>query len=251
MILAGASDRIDIIHHLVDSPTVFGLDLSRIGITKHVIFMWIAAAILIVLLSTAARQKGLVPRGFRNFLEPILLFLRDEVAVPNLHDKADRYLPFLWTVFFFILSCNLLGLVPGGATATGNLSVTAGLALISFVLIHFVGIRENGLLGYLGSIVPPVPWWLWPILLVVEIVGLVAKPFALAVRLWANMTGGHVIILVLMGFIFLFKSWFIVPVSVVGSAAIYFLEMFVAVLQAYVFTFLTAVFMGMAAHPHH
>jgi F-type H+-transporting ATPase subunit a len=252
MILAGADpSRIDIIHHLVDSPTVFGLDLSSLGITKHVVFMWLASAGLIVVMNVAARQRGLVPRGFRNFVEPILLYLRDEVAVPNLGAKADKYLPYLWTVFFFVLFCNLLGLVPGGATATGNLSVTAGLALISMFCIHFIGVRENGLGGYLASIVPPVPWWLWPILLVVEIVGILAKPFALAVRLWANMTGGHIIILVLMGFIFLFKNWFIVPVSVVGSAAIYFLELFVGVLQAYVFTFLTAVFMGMAAHPEH
>jgi F-type H+-transporting ATPase subunit a len=248
---AHAQDRPDIVHHLMDSPTFFGIDLSQYGITKHVIFMWIASALLIILMNIAARQRGLVPRGFRNFVEPILLFLRDQLAVPNFHEKADKYLPYLWTVFFFILVCNLLGLVPGGATATGNLSVTAGLAVISFFMIHFVGVRENGLLGYLGSIVPPVPWWLWPLLLVVEIVGILAKPFALAIRLWANMTGGHIIILVLLGFIFIFKSWLIVPVSILGSAAVYFLEIFVAVLQAYVFTFLTAVFMGMAAHPHH
>jgi len=251
MILAGDASRIDIIHHLADSPTVFGMNLADLGITKHVVFMWIASAVLIVVMNVAARQRGPVPRGLRNFIEPILLYLRDEVAVPNLREQADKYLPYLWTVFFFVLFCNLLGLVPGGATATGNLSVTAGLALISMFCIHFAGIRENGLGHYLASIVPPVPWWLWPILLVVEIVGILAKPFALAVRLWANMTGGHIIILVLMGFIFLFKTWLIVPVSVVGSAAIYFLELFVAVLQAYVFTFLTAVFMGMAAHPEH
>jgi F-type H+-transporting ATPase subunit a len=252
MILASAdADRIDILHHLVDSPTFFGLDLSALGITKHVLMMWVASAVLIVSMNVAARQRGLVPRGFRNFVEPILLFIRDELAVPNLRGKADRYLPYLWTVFFFILFCNLLGLFPGGATATGNLSVTAGLALISFLMIHFIGIRENGLFGYLKSIVPPVPWWLWPILLVVELVGILAKPFALAVRLWANMTGGHIIILVLLGFIFLFKTWLIVPVSIAGSVAIYFLELFVSVLQAYVFTFLTAVFMGMAAHPEH
>jgi hypothetical protein len=144
MILAGADpSRIDIIHHLVDSPTVFGLDLSSLGITKHVVFMWLASAGLIVVMNVAARQRGLVPRGFRNFVEPILLYLRDEVAVPNLGAKADKYLPYLWTVFFFVLFCNLLGLVPGGATATGNLSVTAGLALISMFCIHFIGVREK------------------------------------------------------------------------------------------------------------
>ncbi|MDP6461870.1 MAG: F0F1 ATP synthase subunit A, partial [Gemmatimonadota bacterium] len=236
-------DRIDILHHLMDSPTLFGLDLSRYGITKHVWMMWLASVLLIILMNVASRQKGLVPRGFRNFLEPILLFIRDEVAVPNLHDAADRYLPYLWTVFFFILFCNLLGLIPGGATATGNLSVTAALAVISFFAIHAAGIRNNGFFGYLRSIVPAVPLWLWPLLLVVEIVGIMAKPFALAVRLWANMSAGHIVILVLLGFIFMFKNLFVVGISVSGAAAIYMLELFVAVLQAYVFTFLTAVFM--------
>jgi len=254
---AGDPDKVDILHHLLDSPTYLGLDLSRLHITKHVLLMWMASAVLIVLMNVAARQKGLVPRGFRNFLEPILLFIRDELAIPNFHDKADRYLPYLWTLFFFILFCNLAGLVPGGATPTGNLSVTAGLALISFLVIHAVGIRENGFFGYLKSIVPPVPWWLWPVLLVVELVGIVAKPFALAVRLWANMNGGHIVILVLLGFIFLVKNSAlfiqgpVVGISVAAAVAIYFLEIFVAVLQAFVFTFLTAVFVGMAAHPEH
>jgi F-type H+-transporting ATPase subunit a len=258
MILAGAAhdpDRIDILHHLMDSgPYVHVADLPfgiSLDITKHVILLWVAAALLVILVTMAGRQRGLVPRGLRNVLEPVLLFIRDELAVPNFHEKADRYLPFLWTIFFFILLCNLIGLVPGSATPTGNLSVTAGLALVSFCAIHFAGVRENGLGHYLASIVPPVPWWLWPLLLVVEIVGIFAKPFALAVRLWANMNGGHIVILVIMGFIFLFKSFAAAGVSVVAATAIYMLELFVALLQAYVFTFLTAVFMGMAAHPHH
>ena len=251
-LLSGSDpDRIDILHHLLDAPTFLGIDLSRYGITKHVILMWIASALLILVMNIVARQKGLVPRGLRNLIEPILLYIRDEVAVPNLHDRTDRYLPFLWTVFFFILFCNLVGLVPGSATPTGNLSVTAALAILSFLAIHITGIRENGLLHYLGSIVPPVPWWLWPLLLVVEIVGILAKPFALAVRLWANMNAGHIIILVIMGFIFLFKNVGVVVISVSAATAIYMLEIFVALLQAYVFTFLTAVFMGMAAHPEH
>lgn len=258
MILAGASpdpDRIDILHHLMDSDVYFHVATLPGGIsldiTKHVILMWVASTLLIVVMASVARQKGLVPHGLRNLIEPILLFIRDELAIPNFHDKADRYLPFLWTLFFFILFMNLLGLIPGSATATGNLSVTVGLALVSFFMIHTTGIRENGLLGYVGSIVPPVPWWLWPLLLVVEIVGIFAKPFALAVRLWANMNGGHIVIMVIMGFIFLFKNWAAAGISVAAATAIYMLELFVALLQAYVFTFLTAVFMGMAAHPDH
>jgi F-type H+-transporting ATPase subunit a len=258
MILAGAAhdpNRIDILHHLMDSDVYvhvadlpFGISLD---ITKHVLLIWAAALILLVVMTIVGRHQGLVPRGIRNLFEPVLLFIHDELAVPNFHDKAARYVPFLWTVFFFILMCNLIGLIPGSATPTGNLSVTAGLALISFCAIHYAGVRENGLGHYLAAIVPPVPWWLWPLLLVVEIVGIFAKPFALAVRLWANMNGGHIVILVIMGFIFLFKSPLAAGISVAAATAIYMLELFVALLQAYVFTFLTAVFMGMAANPEH
>jgi F-type H+-transporting ATPase subunit a len=161
-----------------------------------------------------------------------------------------RYLPFLWTVFFFILMCNLIGLVPGGATATANISVTAALAILSFAMTQFAGVRQNGF-HYFTSLVPPVPWWLWPLMLVVELIGLVAKPFALAIRLWANMNAGHIVLLVILGLIFLFKNWAVVGISIFGSIALMMLELFVALLQAYVFTFLTAVFMGIALHPEH
>ncbi len=250
LVTAGA-EGIDIMHHLLDNPVFLGLDLSHWGITKHVWMMWFASALLVTVMTFAARQRGPIPRGLRGVVEPVLLFIRDDIARPNLHDAADRYLPYLWSVFFFILFCNLLGLVPGAATATGNLSVTAALAAISFFMIHFAGVRQNGLFGYLRAIVPPVPWWLWPLLLVVEIIGILAKPFALAVRLWANMSAGHIVILVLLGFIFLFKNLMVVGISIAGTTALYMLEIFVGVLQAYVFTFLTAVFMGMAAHPEH
>lgn len=243
-------DQVDIIHHLVDSPVFLGMDLSRYGITKHVWFLWIAAVILILLLTSASRQKGDVPRGLRNLLEPLLFFIRDQVVLPNMGEDGLRYLPFMWTLFLFILVCNMLGLVPGGSTATANVSVTAALAIVSFVMIQFSGLRKNGI-HYVTGLVPPVPLALWPLMLVVELIGLVAKPFALAIRLWANMNAGHIVLLVLLGFIFTFKSWPVVGISVVGSVAIMMLELFVALLQAYVFTFLTAVFMGIALHPEH
>ena len=238
-------DQIDIIHHLVDAPTRLGF-----GITKHVLMLWIAALIVFVLLTIACRQKGDVPRGLRNLMEPLLLFIRDQVALPNMGEAGRRYTPFLWTVFLFILTCNLLGLVPGGATATANLSVTAALAIISFLVTQYAGLRQNGT-HYITGLVPPVPWWLWPLMLVVELIGLVSKPFALAIRLWANMNAGHIVLLVILGFIFTFKNWPVVGISVLGSVAIMMLELFVALLQAYVFTFLTAVFMGIALHPEH
>lgn len=238
-----SQDQIDIIHHLADAPT-------RFGITKHLLMMWIASLVLIVVLTVAGRQKGSVPRGLRNFLEPLLFFIRDQVMLPNMGEAGRPYLPFLWTMFLFILLCNLLGLVPGGATSTANISVTAALAVVSFLVTQFAGLRQNGL-HYFTSLVPPVPWWLWPLMLVVELIGLVAKPFALAVRLWANMNAGHIVLLVIMGFIFVFKNWFVVGISVTGGVAISLLELFVALVQAYVFTFLTAVFMGIALHPEH
>jgi F-type H+-transporting ATPase subunit a len=244
------ADRIDIIHHLADSRVFLGMDWSRFGVTRHVWFLWIAAAILIVLLSIAARQKGDTPRGFRNLLEPLLFFIRDQVVLPNMGEEGMRYLPFIWTLFLFILVCNLLGLVPGGATATANISVTAALAIISFIMIQFSGLRRNGF-GYVRHLVPSVPLVLWPLMLVVELIGLVAKPFALAVRLWANMNAGHIVLLVLLGFIFTFKNWAVSGVSVAASVAISMLELFIALLQAYVFAFLTAVFMGVALHPEH
>jgi F-type H+-transporting ATPase subunit a len=192
-----------------------------------------------------------VPRGLRNFFEPLILFIRNAVLIPNMGEAGLPYLPFLLTLFCFVLMCNLLGLVPGGATATANISVTATLAIISAIVTHAAGVRQNGGLHYLKSIVPPVPLWLWPLMLVVEIIGMLAKPFALAVRLWANMNAGHIVLLVIMGFIFLFKNWGVVGISLFGGVAISMLEIFVALVQAYVFTFLTAVFMGLALHPEH
>ena len=245
-----SQDQIDIIHHLADQAMFFGANLARYGITKHTWMMWIASLLLFVIVTIGARQKGDVPHGLRNLLEPILFFIRDEVVLPNMGEAGLRYLPFLWTLFLFILMCNLLGLVPYGATATANISVTAVLALISFVATQFAGIRQNRW-GYVTSFVPPVPFWLFPLMLIVELIGLVAKPFALAIRLWANMNGGHIVLLVIMGFIFIFKSWIAVGISVPASVMLMILELFVAVLQAYVFTFLTAVFMGIALHPEH
>ena len=234
----------------MDSATFLGANLSRYGITKHVWMMWIASSLLVVLLSIATRQRGEVPRGLRNLIEPVLFFIRDELVIPNMGQEGMRYLPFLWTLFLFILMCNLIGLVPGGATATANISVTAALALVSFCVTHFAGLRQNRV-HYITKFVPPVPLWLFPLMLVVELIGLVAKPFALAIRLWANMNGGHIVLLVIMGFIFLFKNWIAVGISIPTSVALMLLELFVALLQAYVFTFLTAVFMGIALHPEH
>ena len=242
-------------HHLLagkvslPSLELFGIDLS---ITRHVVIMWVASILLIVLMLRAFRKPRTVPSGLANFFEAIVLFLRDEVVLPIMGEDGKKYLPFLLTLFFFILFCNLLGLVPYSATATGNINVTAGLALCSFLVMIGAGIANNGLFGYFKSLIPSgVPPVLLIILIPVEIIGLLVKPFALCVRLFANMTGGHVAILVFLGLISILQSEWIAIGSVPFAVAIYMLEIFVGFVQAFVFTLLSTVFISMAAHPDH
>ena len=241
-----------ILHHVQDEkwlniPIV--LDLS---ITKHVVMMWIAAALLIGVFRWAFRTPQLVPQGVANLLEAIIVFLRDEVILPNTGEAGRRYLPYLLSVFFFILFCNLLGLVPFCATATGNVNVTAALAMMSLVMIQVGGIKAYGWKHHLQNLVPHgIPTWLLPIMIPVEIMGQFTKPFALCIRLFANMTAGHIVILSFISMIFILKTLLIAPVSVFFALFISLLELFVAFLQAYIFTMLTSLFMGMSIHPQH
>jgi F-type H+-transporting ATPase subunit a len=247
------------------------------AITNHMVMLALAALLLLIVVPVVARKKELVPRGFRNFLEAILQFIREEVARPALGHHTDRFIPFLWTMFLLILTANLLGMVPIGAglaaagrddhlmhwagTATGNVGITAGLALCSFFLFHASGIRAQGLGHYLkNTFVGHGPVWLAPLFIPIEIIGALVKPFALAIRLFANMTGGHVVMAVLLGFAVTGLEMGtagqpgmlgVTLVSVLGAVAISLLELFVAFLQAYIFTFLTALFLGAALHPEH
>ncbi len=233
---------------------LFGMDLD-LSITKHVVFLWIAAIILLILMRyTASRyKKSLIPKGIANVIEMIVTFIRDEIAAPTIGENyAVKFLPFLGTIFFFILTCNLLGLLPYGATATSNISVTGSLALISFLMIQGAGMKKNGVLGYIKGLIPHgVPVFLIPIMFVVELLGLFTKPFALTIRLFANMTAGHVVILALIGLIFILKTPFISPVSILFALFIYLLELLVALIQAYIFTMLSSLFIGMAIHQEH
>ena len=223
---------------------LFGIDMS---ITKHVFFLWLAAVILVVTLSYIARKnlKNKVPRGLGNLIEVFVVFVRDEIVIPNMGKGGVKYLPYLLTNFFFILVMNLLGLIPYGASATGNISVTAGLAIIAFLMIQISAIRAQGLGHYLAHLTGGVHWALWPIMIPIEVLGLFTKPFALCIRLFANMTGGHIVILALIGLIFIFKTFMVAPVSVAFALGIYMLELFVSFLQAYIFTMLTSLFMGL------
>lgn len=258
-----------ILHHLQDSKewnvfgyhihlptfepvTVLGLQID-FSITLHVLMMWFAAIILVVLAKLAFSKKAKRSSPLRVIFESIYLFIRYEIAEPNLGSKFGRQLaPFLTTIFLFILTCNLMGLFPLFGTATGNLSVTASLAIITFFMTQGFGIRQHGLVGYFKGLIPHgVPWFLLPIMIPIEILGLFTKPFALAMRLFANMIAGHTVIFALLGLIIVLGSAAISPVSVGFALFINLLEILVALLQAYIFTILSALFIGMAALGEH
>jgi F-type H+-transporting ATPase subunit a len=223
--------------------------------TKHTVMLWLSALLLTVVVLLAVRGKGVVPTGLYNFVELLVQFVRD-IAISNIGKKdADRFVPYLCSAFFFILFANLLGLVPFMATATANISVTVAFALFTFVVTQYAAIRAQGIGGYLKHLtggVPPSLAWLWPIMIPVEFLGLFTKPFALTVRLFANMVAGHFVILALLGLIFSI-SIFVAPVSVALALAIFMLELFVAFVQAYIFTMLSALFIGagLAHHDEH
>jgi F-type H+-transporting ATPase subunit a len=216
--------------------------------------MWLALVILVVLFIKVGKsyRNSLVPKGISNLVEVLILFVKDEIAKPTIGKGHEKFLPYLLTVFFFILTCNFLGLVPYGSTATSNISVTATLAIISFFVIQIGGMMKNGVFGYFKGLIPHgVPAWLIPIMFVVEILGLFTKPFALAIRLFANLTAGHIVIMALLGLIFILKTVVVIPVSVAFALFIYLLEILVALIQAYIFTMLSSLFIGMAVHQDH
>mgnify|MGYP006295923569 CR=1 FL=1 len=230
--------------------------------TRHLVFMLIAAFLCIgvfVPMARAAVRRGpeKAPSGFANAMEGMILYFRDNVVRANIGHGADGYTPFILTIFFFILTMNLLGLTPFGITSTANLSVTAVLAIIAFLATEISGFRALGPVGYAKTIffIPAgLPVFMKPIMLVilapVEFLGKLTKPFALAIRLFANMMAGHTLVLAVMGLIFVYQSPFVAGGSVVVASTIMILELFVAFLQAFIFTMLTAVFIGLIRHAH-
>lgn len=234
------------------------------SVTANVFFLFLGALLLFLAGLKAARQakKSMVPTGIRNMLESLVLFVRDELVYPNIERKyAEPLTPFFVSIFLFILILNLLGLVPLGRTATGSVSVTAALALFTFFITQYVGFKSMGVKNYFkhltgGIIDMDLPLGLKIVLIVImipiEVLGLFTKPFALAVRLFANMTAGHIIIVSLIGLAFMWKS--VVAgfgVSVPFALFIMVLELLVAFIQAYVFTMLSALFIGMMVHEDH
>jgi F-type H+-transporting ATPase subunit a len=261
---AHGEQGVDVVHHLADSNVLelepigtfhlpqwelFGLDVS---ITKYTVYMWLAAALMLLIFLPMARRRGGVQSGVFNLFEALFVYVRDEIVYANIGREDGRpYVPFIATLFFFILFMNLLGLVPFGATATGNLAVTGVLALFSFGAIQASGIAANGPVKYARSLMPEgIPIVLAPVMIPIELIGHVAKPFALMVRLFANMTAGHVVILSLLGLIFIIHSYLVAPIAVAFSIFIYLLEILIAFIQAYIFATLTAVFIQLTRHPH-
>ena len=236
------------------------IDLSP---TKHVVFMLIAAVLVSIVLITAAqlhkRHSHVAghPKGFAGGIEAMVLYIRNEVAIPNLGHHGAAYAPFILTLFWFILFANLLGLIPFGSTATGNISVTATLAIITFLVIEAAGMRAQGI-GYLSTIfywnkelALPIRVLMFLIMTPVEMVGKLTKPFALAIRLFANMTAGHIVVLAIVGLIFTFRNYFVAGAPVLMAVAIMMLEIFVAFLQAFIFSLLASVFIGQIREAHH
>lgn len=248
-----------IMHHIADKPVLtippiqiggFALDLS---ISMKILMLMIAAVLMVILFGYAAasNKKRKHPTGLGNFLEMLMVFVRDDVVKPSMGHGSEKYLPFFFTMFFFILFVNVISLFPGMSTGTSSISVTAGLALITFIMTQVHGIKHNGFVGYFKGLIPPgVPVFVLPIMVIIEFLGLLTKPFALAIRLFANMTAGHIVIYALIGLIFML-GYAVIPVSIAFTLFIYVLEILVAVLQAYIFTMLSALFIGMAIHQDH
>jgi F-type H+-transporting ATPase subunit a len=275
-------------HPLVHLPKVFGIDFS---VTKHVLMLWLVAAVVFVVVTWAVRrylkQDRLIPSGFMNGLESVVEFVRDAIVLPNVGKKwVDVWTPLILTFFLFILCSNAIGLIPifevlavldravlhtgpeslinrlvhGGTTTTGNFNVTAALATISFGAIIIAGTRAHGFLKHWKNIVPHgLHWAIYIMLIPIEVLGMFVKPFALTMRLAANMTGGHIAILTILSFVFIIAGLFGragglgvgLAVSVPLAVAVSALEIIVVLVQAYVFTLLSAVFIGMAIHADH
>jgi F-type H+-transporting ATPase subunit a len=278
-------------HPILQLPILFGIDFS---ITKHVLMLWLVATLVFTIITWTIRkylkQETPVPSGFMTVLETVVQFIRDSIVLPNVGKKyLNTWTPLILTFFFFIFSANAIGLFPifdvlgainrfifggtaddhsivnsllhGSTTATGNFNVTAGLATITFFAIILAGSKAHGIIKYWKNLAPPgLAWPVYIILIPIEIIGMFVRPFALTMRLAANMTGGHIAILAIISFVFiftgLFNSAFVgigvgALVSVPLAVAISSLEIIIIIVQAYVFTMLTAVFIGMAINVHH
>lgn len=259
-----------VMHHLTDHVVnyeIFGVINERflnkklfgifdMRITRWEIMMWIAALLCLVVFIPLARRIRNAKYGSRsrwvNFWEVLISFVHDEIVEPNFdHHYVKKAMPYFLSIFFFVLFCNLLGLLPGMSTATGNLAVTGGLAVLTLLGMLGVGMAKQGVFRYWAGLVPHgVPAFVLPLMFPIEIIGLFIKPFALTVRLFANMTAGHVVIIIFIYLVMMFQNYWVGIGSVAGSLMIYLLELLVAFIQAYIFATLSAMFIGASMHAH-
>ncbi len=227
----------------------FGIDIS---ITNLVVWMFAATVGVFVVLFLLSRNMKILPNKRQTFVEFIYYFIDKSIIGLAIGRGGEKWLPFLGTIFIFIFANNIIGLIPHSYTPTSNPIVPATLAIVVFFTIHVTNIKRNGIAGYLRSFVPRgVPIWMLPLVIPIEIISTIAKPFSLLVRLTANMLAGHIVILVLISLILLFKSYLIAIPVLPFTVIIYIFELFVAGLQAYIFTILSAVYIGEAIHPRH
>jgi len=233
---------------------LFGIFDLRI--TKWVIMLWVTMFLCALVFIPLARKIKNSPMGSKsrwvNLWESLIGFVHDEIVEPNFeHDYAKKAMPYFCTVFFFILFANYLGLIPGSATATGNLAVTAGMAMFTLFGMIAIGTIKQGPLWIFSGIVPHgIPFLMYFLLWPIEVMGLIIKPFALTVRLFANMTAGHIVIIIFLYLVMMFQSYLVGVGSVSLSLIIYLLELLVAFIQAYIFTSLSAMFIGSSMHAH-
>jgi F-type H+-transporting ATPase subunit a len=243
----------------------FAVGSWQVVVSNHMFMVAMAALVLLILIPFSARSKGLVPKGLRNLIESVCVYLRDEMAKPVMGENTDRYIGFVWTVFFFILTLNLLGMVPTekiivlltgkenslGGPATANIWITGAMAVVAFCMTHIAGVREQGLWRYIVNFVPPVPWWMLPMVYFLEIISALVRPFALAIRLFANIIAGHILLATFIGLILVFKNYGAAAASILGAVALSVLELLVAFIQAYIFAFLSTIYIGSSITAEH
>lgn len=235
--------------HPVVEIHLFGIDLS---ITNAVVMMWVVAALLFLFLTFIARKISLLPSRSQSIVEMIFQYIYQNLVIETLGKEGGAWFPFIATLFFFIFFCNIFGLIPGAFTATSNINVTATLAILVFLIVQSVGIYKHGVIGYLKGLVPGgIPIWIAIMMFPIELLSQFAKPFSLAVRLFANMLAGHVIILVFLSLILNSKSYIIGVVPMAGVVLMNGLEIFFGLIQAYVFALLTALYISAAVHIEH
>lgn len=254
----------DILEEITSKEWKIPIGPYQFPFSNHMLMIMVASLLLMIVLPLSLQAPVLVRKRFGSVVETICVFLREDVVRPFLKDHTDQYISILWTLFFFILTMNLLGLTPidkviflitgkqhvGGAP-TANIYVTGALATFSFLLFHIAGIRQKGFWNYIKTFTPQVPWVMLPFMFLLEVVSSFVRLFSLAIRLFANILAGHILLAVILSFIMIFKTFAAAGGSMIGMLLFSLLEIFVAFLQAYIFVFLTTIFIGFAIAEEH